>query len=68
MAEAVGKSFLGMIRNSYESCFICNGDEYDSFNLKMQCSVCEYFVHSECLGENVQTLQGDGDVNNSVEA
>jgi len=68
MAEPVGKSFIGMLRNSYESCFICNGDDYDSFNLKMQCSICEYFVHSKCLGENVQTLQGEGDVNNSVEA
>lgn len=32
MPEPVGKSFLGMLRHSYESCFICSGDEYDQFN------------------------------------
>lgn len=35
MCEPIGKSFLGMLRHSYEACFICCGDEYDQYNLKL---------------------------------
>ena len=51
MCEPIGKSFLGMLRHNYETCYICSSDEYDVYNPKLQCSACEYIVHAECLGE-----------------
>jgi hypothetical protein len=51
MCEPIGKSFLGMLKHNYETCYICSSDEYDVYNPKLQCSACEYIVHAECLGE-----------------
>ena len=35
ITEAVGKSFLGMLKHSYETCFICSEDDYDENNQRV---------------------------------
>jgi len=40
---------------------VCNNDEYDQENLKLQCSYCENVVHLECAGEDRRTLKMDMD-------
>lgn len=51
---------------AHEQCSVCQNDEYDSENFKIQCAICECTVHSECVGEEQNEAEIDLIEENSV--